>query len=116
MAPAADVPKSPPQQKKPEVHILQGELKRICACESTGSATAEPQHFEADGYTVRYGRINPQDRGICQINAHYHRDTALSLGLDIETEQGNIAYAQYLYRTQGNQPWFWSKGCWGLDK
>lgn len=116
LAPAVEMPKGP----VPEVHIETQKivwpdetLRRICACESRGNPNAEPTHYEADGVTVRYGRVNPADRGACQINAHYHKATALNMGHDIETEHGNIAYATWLYKTQGTRPWHWSRQCWG---
>lgn len=89
------------------------ELKRICSCESAFELGGEPQHYELDGVTVRTGRVNPDDRGMCQINAYYHRDTATSLGWDIETPEGNKKYAEWLYEREGNTPWSWSRHCWG---
>lgn len=97
--------------------VLYPELKRICACESAGRPDAEPQHFEADGVTVRYGRVNPLDIGMCQINLRYHEATAVIMGLDVFLEADNIAYANWLYETQGTRPWRDSSACWskGLD-
>jgi hypothetical protein len=34
------------------------------------------------------------------------------MGLDIETLDGNLAYARHLYRTQGTAPWVYSEHCW----
>lgn len=87
------------------------ELKRICSCESTGSPNNEPQHY-LNGSVIR-GRINSSDVGMCQINEYYHDDAAISLGLDLENKEDNLSYAEHLYETQGNQPWFWSEHCWG---
>jgi len=87
-------------------------LKRVCGCESAGDPNAEPQHYEADGVTVRYGRINSQDVGMCQINLYYHEATAIKMGLDLFNREDNIRYANYLYETQGLTPWNWSKKCW----
>lgn len=86
-------------------------LKYICACESTGSATGTPVHIR-NGKVIQ-GKINPLDTGICQINLHYHKTDARKMGLDLWKEQDNITYANHLYRTQGSQPWNWSKSCWG---
>lgn len=88
------------------------ELKEICACESMGQPDIEPQHFDADGNVLR-GRINPDDTGACQINAYFHKETAESMGLNLEKEKDNIAYAHWLYEQQGAQPWSWSKHCHG---
>lgn len=87
-------------------------LKRICSCESTGQPNNEPQQFTADG-AVTKGKINPLDTGACQINLKYHEATAKKLGYDLFTEEGNIAYANYLYTKEGSTPWNWSRGCWG---
>ena len=59
------------------------------------------------------GQINPLDRGVFQINEYYHLDASKKMGIDILTLEGNIAYARYLYDTQGTAPWNWSKECWG---
>lgn len=69
------------------------------------------KQFDADG-KVLSGRIVPQDRGLFQINQTYHLAKSLEMGLDIETVEGNIAYAKYLYDTQGFGPWSASKACW----
>src|SRR4051812_34005609 len=47
--------------------------------------------------------------GIFQISEG-HAATAQSLGLDMYTTDGNIAYAKYLYDKQGTAPW---SGCIG---
>lgn len=96
---------------------LHPDLIPVCSCESSyeGNSTSEPQQFEPDGKTVRYGRENPSDRGLCQINKEYHRETALSMGYDIETEKGNVEFANFLYKTQGYAPWSWSKHCHGKE-
>lgn len=94
---------------------LRPELVPICACESSfeGNRYGTPQQFEKDGVTVRYGRVNPEDRGMCQLNRKYHGDAAQKMGFDIETEEGNILYSNWLYSKQGAKPWGWSKGCHG---
>lgn len=136
---AAEEPKSPTEQRDPVVHteevrvpVPQAEtatgtaptptptwpddtLRRICACESTGNPNATPIHSAPDGSVLR-GRMNASDVGICQINLYYHEATARGMGLDLFTEQGNIAYARYLYRTQGARPWKWSQDCWDLTR
>mgnify|MGYP001575329934 FL=1 len=94
--------------------ILRPELGAICACESSyeGTASGKPQQFEKDGVTVRTGRINVLDKGMCQINLKYHQAQALKMKLDLLTEYGNITYANWLYGQQGSKPWNWSAGCW----
>lgn len=98
---------------KKQVELLP-ELVPICACESSfeGTKYGKPQQFEKDGVTVRYGRVDNDDRGMCQINRRYHGETSKKMGMDIETEEGNILYANWLYEQQGNTPWKWSTPCW----
>lgn len=81
-------------------------LEKIAICESGGN------HFEADGVTVKRGKVNPLDIGMFQINEKYHLEASKKLGLDIHTLEGNIAYALVLYRQEGTTPWNWSKSCW----
>lgn len=78
----------------------------ICTCESG------LHHFEADGITVKRGRVNPNDVGICQINLTYHQAQAEKMGLDLLKEEDNIKYANWLYEQSGTTPWNWSKSCW----
>jgi phosphoglycerate dehydrogenase-like enzyme len=51
--------------------------------------------------------------GVAQIMASVHEKAARRLGFDIRTAEGNIAYAEYLYMTEGTRPWKASKHCWG---
>lgn len=87
-------------------------LLPICSCESVGVPNATPQQFNKDG-SVKRGRINSHDIGMCQINETYHGAEAKKLGMDIYTTEGNIKFANYLYEHQGTKPWNWSKSCWG---
>ena len=82
------------------------DLKKICTCESGLT------QYNADG-TVLSGRVNPSDKGICQINLYYHEAQALKLDYDLYTEEGNIAYAKWLYDHEGATPWSWSSACHG---
>jgi len=54
--------------------------------------------------------------GVMQIMASYHQDTAANLGHDIQTTQGNMAYAYHLYNERGTQPWDASRNCWDTDR
>ena len=69
------------------------------------------RQFDKNGEPLR-GIVNKADVGVMQINEKYHADTALKLGIDIYTLEGNMEYAKYLYDTQGTKPWVHSKGCW----
>lgn len=98
--------------ESPEESVyLHPELVQICACESAGSKYKTPRQY-VGGQVVR-GHINPADIGMCQINEDYHGTRAKNMGLDIYTEEGNIAYANYLYEELGSKPWSASKSCWG---
>lgn len=103
--------------EEPYVTTPQPTLLQICSCESGNGKYGTPQQFEADGVTVLVGKLTPahlgKDIGMCQINTLYHKDTATSLGFDIYTAEGNWGYANYLYDTQGTQPWSASRSCWG---
>lgn len=91
--------------------ILRPELERICACESGDGTPGSARQFYDDG-TLVIGKIDPDDRGKCQINRRYHGQTAKNMGLDLDTEYGNVTYANWLYEKQGNVPWRWSASCW----
>jgi hypothetical protein len=80
-------------------------LAEIAFCESRFT------HFTDSGEILR-GRIVPDDLGVMQINKYYHGKTADKLGIDLYTLDGNLAYAKYLYDTQGVQPWSASAPCW----
>ena len=69
------------------------------------------RHYDTTGDVLR-GVVNNLDRGVMQINEGYHLSTSQKLGYDILTLEGNMAYARYLYQTQGTRPWLSSSPCW----
>ncbi len=81
-------------------------MVEVARCES------HLNQFNTDGSVLR-GRITPEDVGVFQINEFFHLDGSTAMDIDIHTLEGNIAYAQYLYQTQGTRPWKASKPCWG---
>ncbi len=81
-------------------------LSEVARCES------EFRQFDSKGHVVR-GKADRNDVGIMQINERYHLDRAETLGYDIYTLEGNMAYARYLYETEGTKPWNASRPCWG---
>lgn len=81
-------------------------MVQVARCESTF------RHTLADG-TVLRGYVDNRDTGVMQINTYYHGDTAATMNLDLEDIYDNMAYARYLYETQGTQPWSASRPCWG---
>lgn len=96
---------------KPPV-VLNPALVPICSCESRQGKKGVPTHYEADGVTVLRGRENPDDVGMCQINLHYHKETATKMDLDLFKREDNITYANWLYEKEGSTPWNWSRSCW----
>jgi len=51
------------------------------------------------------------DKGVFQIN-QVHWENAKKLGFDIDTLEGNLSYARYLYDRNGTKDWYMSKHCW----
>ncbi len=76
----------------------------IARCES------EFTQFRRDGSVLR-GGYKGRMIGIYQI-APMHIPDATRLGFDVETVEGNIGYAQYLYDLYGTSPWLDSAHCW----
>jgi len=79
----------------------------VAECESTF------RHWDADGEVLK-NEQGSSATGVFQIMASYHAEPASNLGWDIYTLEGNIAYADHLYRTQGLKPWAASKHCWSV--
>lgn len=97
-------PPDPPVREISRVTLIP-ELIKVCTCESGN------RHFDTDG-TVLRGKVNPHDRGLCQINTDYHGAKATAMSLDLLDPDDHIKYANWLYKTQGLAPWNWSKSCW----
>jgi hypothetical protein len=81
-------------------------MVQIARCESSFT------HTLADGSILR-GRVDNADTGVMQINRRFHEKTAEVMNLDLNDIYHNMAYARYLYETQGTQPWSASAPCWG---
>lgn len=79
----------------------------IARCESNF------RQFDENGELIR-GRVDKADVGVMQINERYHKETATKLGFDLETIEGNVAYAKHLYEEQGAKPWSASAKCWSV--
>jgi len=80
-------------------------LLQIAMCESS------LRHYDADGEVLK-GKINSADIGLMQINTKYHAEKATELGFDLNTPEGNMQYAKWLYDKEGGQPWISSSSCW----
>lgn len=77
-------------------------LRKICKAESGG------EQFDKKGKVI-VGKIDPRDKGICQINEYYNGAKARELGYDIYTKEGNIKMAEWLFLNFGSSPWDASK-------
>ena len=80
-------------------------MAKIAKCESRN------RHFDKNGQVLR-GEVTPLDRGVMQINLHYHQEAAVKMGLDLHNIDDNVAYARYLYEKSGAKPWMSSSACW----
>lgn len=82
------------------------QLQKIAECES---------HFRqyAKNGSVKKGEQNHYDIGVMQVNTLYHADEAKALGLDLNSIDGNVAFARHLYEREGSKPWSSSQPCWG---
>ena len=70
------------------------------------------RHTTTSGSVLR-GGLGGNMVGVFQLYDKYHREAARTLGYDIDSMLGNIAYARELYRAQGLTPWNSSRSCWG---
>lgn len=50
--------------------------------------------------------------GVFQFFESIHAPVADGLRFDLETVEGNLAYASHIYKSQGTTPWNSSKNCW----
>jgi hypothetical protein len=69
------------------------------------------RQYDKDGTLIR-GNVNKADIGVMQINETYHLEKAKKLGFDLESVEGNVGYARYLYESEGAAPWSASQKCW----
>jgi len=81
-------------------------MVEIARCESRF------RQYDKNGEVLR-GEKNKLDRGVMQINEHYHIETSKKLGYDISTIEGNTSYARALFEKYGVRPWKSSFPCWG---
>ncbi|MCB9805639.1 hypothetical protein H6775_00600 [Candidatus Nomurabacteria bacterium] len=84
-------------------------LADVAYCES------RYRQYDANGNVLR-GVVNKADVGVMQINEKYHAATAVKLGYDLYSLEGNMAYARYLYSKQGTKPWVHSSACWNTTR
>lgn len=107
-----DVPKPPA-----DFHTVQGVKNAIIEHFGPNSPMLDVARCEStyrqydDSGNVLLGIVNPKDRGIFQINAGYWLQYGLDHGWDIDTGEGNMLMADYLYHKYGLQPWAPSFPC-----
>src|SRR5688572_25351326 len=77
------------------------EMISVAKCESGY------RQYASEGVVLRGGPAK-QYVGLFQIDEPLHSAWASTLGFDILTPEGNIAYARRLYDAKGTQPW---RGC-----
>jgi hypothetical protein len=77
----------------------------MCHASEVGTTLLRPNTDKNGVYIGNY------DIGKYQINS-MHLSDALALGYDVYTEAGNRAFAEYLFTTQGSEPWSASKSNW----
>jgi len=83
---------------------------RVASCESNF------RQYNAETGKVLRGRVNGADVGVFQINEKYHLIQSQKLGFNIYEAEGNIEYAMWLMKKEGNRHWNWSKPCWGSER
>lgn len=88
-----------------EVEIKAPVMDRIIKCESGGKHTVNGQVL------VKINTNGSYDTGIAQINSIWNKK-ATELGYNLSIEKDNIAFANYLFKTYGSEPWYSSKACW----
>lgn len=81
-------------------------LDRIAKCESGG------KQFTNGQVTVNANTNGSVDIGKYQINMRLWGKKAADMGYNLAIEADNEAFATYLYKNLGTEPWVWSKKCW----
>jgi hypothetical protein len=84
-------------------------MVEIARCES------KFRQFVDSGNVLR-GGAGGQMVGVFQFFDRYHTSPAYGLGFDIETVDGNLAYARYVYDRQGTAPWNSTRDCWDVPE
>lgn len=90
-------------------------LQRIADCESgNGGKAGTGKQFLANGTVVTNLNKNGSiDVGKYQINLNLEHIQEMSkLHLNPLTEEGNYAYAKYIYENHGTSDWSSSQKCW----
>lgn len=100
--------------KKPSNALVESYIKEFFKDTPVMISIAECEsHFRqyADSGAV-LGSSTSGMIGVFQIYGDVHKDYAQQKGYDIYSLEGNAAYAQYLYKKEGTNPWMDSFSCW----
>jgi hypothetical protein len=112
--PAVLTPPPMPQSQSVEAYVREY-FKDIPVMADIASCESHFRQFEKDGTVLQ--NENSTAVGVFQIMSSIHKDLAdQNLGLDINTLEGNVAYARHLYEEHGTSPWNASKKCWNKVK
>jgi hypothetical protein len=89
------------------------ELIGICECESHFVHYHEDGTLNVSMHKNAAGKRDSSASGVCQIlyKGHY-KNWSQSPGTNITTLEGNLAFAAWLYKTEGSEPWKSSRSCW----
>lgn len=89
-------------------------LDRIADCESGTGKSGSGSQFRSNGEVVTNTNTNGSvDVGKYQINMNAgHIKEMAKLGFNPLTEEGNKAYAEYIYQNHGTGDWSSSSHCW----
>jgi hypothetical protein len=87
-------------------------MDRIADCESgNGTLGSANQKGKNGQLAINVNTNGTVDVGKYQINSIHFKEAA-SLGYDLMTEEGNTAYAKWLYANKGTGDWASSARCW----
>lgn len=92
-------------EKLVPVETVSPVLERIAKCESGNT------HYKNGQVIFNSNKNGSVDIGKYQINSIWN-SKATELGLDLSKEKDNEAFAMYLYKTHGTEPWYSSVKCW----
>lgn len=86
-------------------------LDRIADCESGNGKPGSATQFRNGQVLIAMNTNGTYDQGKYQINS-IHNAAAAKLGFNLATEEGNAAYAKWMYANVGTGDWYSSEKCW----
>ncbi|TSC85612.1 MAG: hypothetical protein G01um10148_998 [Parcubacteria group bacterium Gr01-1014_8] len=112
---AQGLPESPASPNKDVEALVRAEFADIPLMISIAQCESEMRQYGPPGKGANgalHGGAGGAMVGVFQIHEGVHRAAAKAKGMDIDTLEGNIAYARYLFQTEGTNPWLSSASCW----